>query len=231
MIFLLLLFIFNKLADDLKDYDGASSMSSAKSNILDVYSDVDVDFDPDLPTEHKPQVKADPVKDLVVEQAKTEYDKGKSEKIIQMSMVKSGTESAEASQPAAKPEVPIHDAKTVKPVASSSLNNDYEAQEVFLLTDAIFTKKEFSYKGHKKSGKYYLPTCPNLSKLGRNSEIISNLVFRAFLDHCGTTYQRCFSRIPMIRCNSISIDDLSSIKIIYWDDSTLMIKDGYPVAI
>ncbi len=129
-----------------------------------------------------PQFKADPAKDPVIEETKPEVDKGKSEKIVPVSTVGSGTESAEASQPAAKPEAPIPDAKTIKPVASSSLNDDYEAQEVFLLTDAICTKKEFSLKGHKKSGKYYLPTSPNLSKLGRNSGLINSLVFHAFLD-------------------------------------------------
>ncbi len=35
----------------------------------------------------------------------------------------------------------------------------------------------------------------------------------------------------MIRCNSISIDDLSSIKIIYWGNSALLIRGDYPVAI
>ncbi len=42
--------------DELKDDDGTSSVSSAKLNILDVCSDVDDDFDPDLPTEYKPTI-------------------------------------------------------------------------------------------------------------------------------------------------------------------------------
>ncbi len=153
-------------ADELND-DGASSVSSTRTNMLHVDSDDGGDFDPDLPTDYKPQVQANLEKELVIEETKPEVDEGKSEKIVPVSTVKTGTESAETSQPAAKPEAPIIDAKTVKPFPSVSLKDDLETQEVFLFSDAICMKQEFRMKGHKKSGKYYLPTSPNLSKVER----------------------------------------------------------------
>ncbi len=182
-------------------------MSSAKSNILDTLSDVGNGFNPDLPNVYKSPVKTNPEKDLIFEEAKTEAGEAKSEKIVPVSTMTSSMESAESSKPAAKLEAPIPDATIIKPISSTSHNEDYGTQEQYLLTDTICTHKEFCDKGHKKSGNYYLPNSSSLSKLGR--KLLTNLVFWAILDHCGATYQQCFPSVPMIRCGSVSIDNLS----------------------
>ncbi len=44
-------------------------------------------------------------------------------------------------------------------------------------------------------------------------------------------YQWCVPSLPMLRHRSTGIDDHSAMKIIYWDDSGLIVKDAYPLAI
>ncbi len=70
-------------------------MSLASSKILGTHSDVDEDFDLELPTVFLSPVKATPEKDVVVDETITIADNGNS-------MEKSSTNSAEASQPPPK---------------------------------------------------------------------------------------------------------------------------------
>ncbi len=67
-------------------------------------SDDDNDFNQDIPTKYKFQVKANPEKELVVEEAKPEVDEWRPEKIVALLTKKSTTESTEVSKPPANPE-------------------------------------------------------------------------------------------------------------------------------
>lgn len=82
-------------------------MGSATSNILGTHSYFEGDIDPDLPTEFPSIIKATPEKDVVIDEAKTVADEGNSEKILLVQTEKSSMESAEASKPAATPEILI----------------------------------------------------------------------------------------------------------------------------
>ncbi len=66
---------------------------------------------------------------------------------------------------------------------------------------------------------------------GRKSVLLANLTLRASVNPCSATYQRCYSETPMIRCRSKGIDDLDALKIQYWNNSSIFIKSGYPVAV
>ncbi len=91
----------------------------------------------------------------------------------------------------------------------------------------IYTKRQFRDLGHNKSGKYYLPIIPNLTKLVRKSGLLSNLIFMAIMEPYTAQFQRCHPSVPMLRYRSNVIDDLSAMKIIYYDDAALMVKDGH----
>ncbi len=70
--------------------------------VQETLSDVDDDFNPDLPTEFG---NIDPAKDVVVEKENTEIDDGKSEKKAPVLVKKESTESAKVSQPPATPKI------------------------------------------------------------------------------------------------------------------------------
>ncbi len=82
-----------------------------------------------------------------------------------------------------------------------------------------------------KSGRYYLPEAPPLSEKGKTSGLINSLVTMVSLYSCGATYQCCYTELPMLRIGSPSIDDFSPMKIQYWDNSILYMKNGYPVGV
>ncbi len=100
------------------------SDASTDTMVPDTYSDIDEDFDPDLPTEYGKFEQATPAKDVVVEkendngksekklpvdngksEKKLPVEEGKSEKQVPALVKKESTESAEASKPSAKPEI------------------------------------------------------------------------------------------------------------------------------
>ncbi len=95
----------------------------------------------------------------------------------------------------------------------------------------MLMKKDFNDSGHLKSGRYYLPEALLLSMEGRKSGLLANLILTASVNPCGATYQCCYSETPMIRCRSKGIDDLSTLRIQYWDNSSLFMKSGYPVGV
>ncbi len=95
----------------------------------------------------------------------------------------------------------------------------------------MLTKKDFKDSGGLKSGRYFLPKIPLLTDEGNKSGLLGKLAVKASTDPCGASYQCCYSETPMIRCQSKSIDDFGSLKFQYWDNSTLFMKNGYPVSI
>ncbi len=167
-------------------------------------------------------VKANSEKNLVVVEIKTEAGEGKSEEKVLDSTETSSTDGSEASQPISTLETPIIDPANISTVAVSSLKEESVIlQEDQVLTMTIYTKKEFADLGHLKSGNYYLPKSPMLSQTGKKSGLFSNLNFMSFLYPCGTTYQCCYPTVPMIRFESSSINDLSPIRMNYWDTSVI----------
>ncbi len=101
---------------------------------METLSDVDDDFNQDLPTDFGSPVKANSEKNLVVAEMKTEADKGKSEEKVPESTEKSSTDGAEASQPTGTLKPPIVDPVDVNAVAASSLNDE----PVILQEDQFF---------------------------------------------------------------------------------------------
>ncbi len=56
-----------------------------------------------------------------------------------------------------------------------------------------------------------------LSSLGLSSGLLVDLTSIASFESCGATYQHCYSVAPMIRMKSKGINDLSTLKLEYWD--------------
>ncbi len=88
--------------EDLLGHSGSNSDEGEvyldTSNITMVpenHSDVDSDFNPDLPTNYGIKDQATPAKDVVIESEKTEID-GKSEKNVPVPMMKDSKDKAEA---------------------------------------------------------------------------------------------------------------------------------------
>ncbi len=82
-----------------------------------------------------------------------------------------------------------------------------------------------------KSGRYYLPEPPMISIEGRKSMLLNSLLQVASFMACAASYQRCFSMAPMIRLNSNNIDDFKPLKILYWENSFLLVNEGKPVGV
>ncbi len=70
-----------------------------------------------------------------------------------------------------------------------------------------------------------------LSDMGRMSGVLVNLTLMAHFYPCGATYQHCYSEEPMIRMMRKGINDLSSLKLEYWDNSCPFMKGQYPVGV
>ncbi len=90
----------------------------------------------------------------------------------------------------------------------------------------MLTKGDFKRSKHVKSGRYYLPEPPMISIEGRKSMLLNSLRQMATFMPCASSYQRCFSEMPMIRLNSNDIDDFKPLKILYWDTSFLLVNEG-----
>ncbi len=91
-------------------------------------------------------------------------------------------------------------------------------------------KDSFKNAGYLKSGRFYLPDSPKLTELAKKSDLLTNLISRAYVSHCGATYQRCHPKAPMLMLESCTFHDLSSIRIRYWDNSILLVNRGLPLA-
>ncbi len=208
-----------------EDEDGEIfSDCSTHTLIQETFSDMDKDFDPELPTEFGKIEQATPAKDVVIEK---EIDDGKSEKKVTALVMKDSTESTEASKPTAKPEIVT---PTIpKEETEIRLHNEKFLADLGRIT--MLAKKDFKGSGHLKSGRYYLPEAPLLTMEGRKSGLLANLTMMESVYPCGATYQRCYSEMPIIKCRSKGIDDLGALRIQYWDNSSLFMKSGYPVGV
>ncbi len=207
--------------------------SSTHTIVPDTFSDMDEDFDPELPTEYGKFEQATHVKDVVVEkeidngksEKKLPFDDGKFEKKVPALVKKESTESAEASKPPAKPEIVIP--LIAKEETDILIHNDKFLADLGCIT--MLTKKNFKDSGHLKSGRYFLSEAPLLNNEASESGLLRNLAMMASVSPCAATYQRCYSEVPMVRLWSKSIDDNSSMKFQYWDNYFL--DSGHPVGI
>ncbi len=95
----------------------------------------------------------------------------------------------------------------------------------------MFTKGDFRRSNHLKNGRYYLSEIPLITPEGRRSGLLTGLRHVATSMPCAASYQRCFSEVPMIRLTSPNIDDFKPMKIVYWDNSFLLINGGKPVGV
>ncbi len=125
------------------------------------HSDEEKYFNPELPTEYKSQVLANPEKDLVIKDAKPANDEGKSEKTVPESTEKSSTESPEASKPKTSTVPSLIDQASAQVEAKSSHYSEakvqYEDTPTFV---SMLSKKDFLNNDHLKSGDIFFLTHP-----------------------------------------------------------------------
>ncbi len=153
--------------------------------------------------------------------------KGILKKIVPALEKEDSTKSAEVSKPTATSEV--NTSLTNSEESLHSLGDDSVHMELGL--KVMLTKKDFKDSGHLKSGRYFLPKIPVLTEEGNKSCLLRKLDVKASTDPCGASYQRCYSETPKIRCQSKGIEDFSSLKIQYWDNSILFMSSCYSVGI
>ncbi len=200
---------------------------------MDMQSDDERSFDPDLPNGFKETDQTIPAKDLAIKSVNTEVDEGKSEKKVPESTTKSNTESSEASKLKTSTDAP-QSSQTVVNVESSSGSQDKADKlqlEQSLHMINMITKKDCKDNRHLKSWRYFLPESPAYHKEGCKSGLNVSLATMANWYPCGANYQWCHSKVPMIRFCRTQINDLGPMRIQYWDNFFLLTKDGYPIGI
>ncbi len=204
---------------DGNDGDALSDRSNT-TMVPETHSDDDREFDPELPTEMELADQATPAKDVVVESENTDANDGKSEKKVPTKLT---TESTESLTVVIKERLVV-ERENVEVETIIRLHDEEFMKDLCHIT--MTTKTQFKNSGHTKSGRYYLPEEPMLSKMGMSSGLLLNLTLMANFYPCGATYQRCFSETPMIRMMSKGIDDFGPLKLQYWDNFCLFMKRG-----
>ncbi len=129
----------------------------------------------------------------------------------------------------------VKDDKIVEIPENSSCEEKFGLKDKRFVMDpyqtTMFTKGDFKRSNNVKSGRYYLPEIPLITLEGRRSGLLTGLRHVATSMPYAALYQRCFSEVPMIRLNSPNIDDFKPMKIVYWDNSFLLINGGKPVGV
>ncbi len=95
----------------------------------------------------------------------------------------------------------------------------------------MIMKKDFENANYIRSGRYYLLEKSLLTATGRKCSLLVSLQTIANFYPCGATFQACYYEVPMLSLRSPSINDLSSLKIKYWDNSCLYMKEGLTVGV
>ncbi len=178
------------------------SDSSIHTLVQETLSDMDDDFDPDLPTEFGIIDQATPSKDVVVEKENTEIDDGKSEKKVPVLVKKESTESGKVSQPSSNTKILNIKTKNVKEETEVRLHD--EKFLIDLSCKTMVTKNHFKDSSHLKSVRYYLPEYPPLTMEGRKSGLLANLTMTASIYTCAANYQHCYSEAQIVRLRSKS---------------------------
>ncbi len=186
-------------------------------------------FNPVLPTRMGGQDQTLLAKEEVAKNGNIEIDDGKSA-IVQVNSTMESTDNLMASKPQEDKEIKVIE----KQEASGGLE-DCPQDDKFLQYHHqinMITKKDFKNANHFKSGRYYLPEKHSLSATGRKYGLLVSLQTMAnFYYPCGTMFQAYYSKVPILRLRSPGINDLSSLKIEYWDNSCLYMKEGLPVEV
>ncbi len=161
---------------------------------------------------------------------KPETDEGKFAKTVPVEATIESPEIEMASKP-----LEVKDDKIVEPPENSRSEQKFGLKDERFVMDpyrvTMFMKGDFQRSNHVKSGRYYLPEIPLITPEGGRSGLLTSLQHVATSTPCAALYQRCFSEVPMIRLNSPNIDDFNPMKIVYWDNSFLLINGGKPVRV
>ncbi len=211
---------------DHENGDIFSDASSTPTITAESFSNHEDPLVPDLPTGQDEGIQASLAKELVV---RKETEEGKTAKEVPSKeensfkivpqLAKESTESAKVLKLEANPE--ISTTPTMTDETQVSLHGDKFLHDLTHVT--MLSKKNFKDSGHLKIGRYYLPELPLLRDKGNKSGLLRELASRASTEPCAASYQHCYSETTMIRCQSKGIDDLSSLRIQYWDNSALFI--------
>ncbi len=113
---------------------------------------------------------------------------------------------------------------STKNVLLERFQDAYSTQEEDVSKFVTFYTKDHSRDaGHMTSRKYYFPNSPNCTVLAQRSGLLTDLIKKAYVSPCGSTYQLGF-QIPMLKHDSCFVYDLSAMRIRNWDNSILLVN-------